>query len=310
LTRSLRDNSFEPLPALPSRPSDGHKGTFGTVAVVGGCCTGNTRMIGAPALAATGALRGGCGLVKVLAPEPIINEVLTLAPSATGIALKCERGGEIELAPAASALAQQAASGAVLCVGMGLGSCENVSRLIARAIEQQSVPVILDADGLNALAALIPAGIKPIARTIITPHPGEFHRLASACGLDLDPVSPASRVDAARALASHLACVVVLKGAGTIVTDSQRVYVNETGNASLATAGTGDVLAGVIASLVAQHAIGDEPALDLFSAAALATHIHGLAAELWCERHGATRGLLAMDLAAMIPGAIESLNRT
>ncbi len=138
----------------------------------------------------------------------------------------------------------------------------------------------------------------------MTPHPGEFRRLASAVGLDLDDaaaIDPARRVDSAGALAREHDAVVVLKGAGTVVTDGQRFAVNTTGNPALATAGSGDVLTGLIAALIAQH-------MSPFEAAALGAHLHGLAADRWADRHGPS-GLTAQDLARELPDAFEQIRR-
>ncbi|MDX1500159.1 MAG: ADP/ATP-dependent (S)-NAD(P)H-hydrate dehydratase, partial [Woeseiaceae bacterium] len=131
---------------------------------------------------------------------------------------------------------------------------------------------------------------------VLTPHPGEFRRLAAALALDDDTASPGGRRDAAAELARRLGCVVVLKGAGTVVTDGQRTFVNETGNAALATAGTGDVLTGLIAGLLAQG-------LDPERAAALGVEAHALAGDR-AAAHG-ERGLIASDLLAELRGVLN-----
>ena len=146
---------------------------------------------------------------------------------------------------------------------------------------------------LPALPALPP-------RVILTPHPGEYRTLAGALGIDTDPVDPDRRADAARDLAGRLGCVVVLKGAGTVVSNGIDTWTNDSGNVALATAGTGDVLTGVIAGLVAQGG------LSLYDCARLGVHLHGLAADRWTARHGDT-GLLASDLLDELPDTIAQL---
>jgi NAD(P)H-hydrate epimerase len=147
---------------------------------------------------------------------------------------------------------------------------------------------------------------------ILTPHPGEFRRLAAAVGIEADPIDPRGRSEAAAALAGRLGCIVVLKGAGTVVSDGLRTWVNQTGNAALATAGTGDVLTGVIAGLVAQFHREAVPrgaaagGLSLFDCARLGTRLHGLAADRWAGRHG-TAGLLVRDLLDELPDAMQQM---
>lgn len=306
------------IPYPPVRPDDGHKGTFGTVIVVGGCAT----MLGAPALCARAAFRGGSGLVKVACPaDPpeLLLQVLTVEPGATGVRLPM---GDIDAA--CDALNQADPGGeAVLAVGPGLGQGKAQAALVMRLLAGPRA-VVLDADGLNAIAAsLRDAGASGIGKTgsarasrsdaasqegthknaspprLLTPHPGEFRRLAQPLGITHDPTDPAQRPDAAAALAAALNVVVILKGQHTVVTDGRRYAVNATGNPALATAGSGDVLTGLAAALLAQG-------MDAFDAAYLAAHVHGRAADDWAATHGRA-GLRAMDLADGIPDALHAL---
>ncbi len=314
-----------PAPVLPRRDPRGHKGTFGTVAVVGGCGDPRGPMVGAPALAALGALRAGAGLVKVSAPETILGLVLGLVPSATGRGIPCRADGLIEPHDAAEAVDRAAAGADCLVVGPGLGPAQGRSlgtqTLALRAVQQHDVPVVIDADAINGLAQL-PELLRDFhAAAVLTPHPGEFRRLAESLAIEADPVEPGARSGAAEELARRLGCIVVLKGAGTVVTDGHRTWVCAWGSAALATAGTGDVLAGVIGGLIGQFVTPHEarpwpmpaaprPAgrpLDLFDAARLGVAIHARAGDLWCERRGASAGLLAMELAELIPEAAEEL---
>ena len=154
------------------------------------------------------------------------------------------------------------------------------------------------------------------AAAILTPHPGEYRRLAASLGISLDPVDPRTRPEAAAALGQRLGCIVVLKGSGTIVSDGQRTWQNDTGGSELATGGTGDVLAGIIAGIVAQfvafglHPRQPRPAsrpLDLFDAARLAVRAHGLAGDRWASRQGANAGLMATELADELPAVLASM---
>ncbi|MEM0913187.1 MAG: NAD(P)H-hydrate dehydratase [Planctomycetota bacterium] len=272
--------------ALPPRPADGHKGTFGTVVVVGGSAT----MPGAAAMAARAAFRGGAGLVKVVAEQAVLDRVLAIEPSATGVASgeRLDAGGVIEALRAADPDGR-----AVLAVGPGLGRS---AEAILPAVSNDTRPLVLDADGLNALAA---SGrrLRRRAPSVLTPHPGECRRLADALQLRIDPTDPATRPEVARRLAEMHEAVFVLKGAGTVVSDGQRTYVNDTGNVAMATAGMGDVLTGVTAALLA----AGMPAYD---AACLAVWLHGAAGDLWAHRHW-DRGLLARDLADLLPYAFR-----
>lgn len=311
-----------PLPSLPPRDQAGHKGTFGTVAVVGGCCTGGVRMIGAPALAAMAALRVGAGLAKLVMPGPILSAGIVLAPSATGLALPVGADDQVEPHDAAAGIDQAVAACDCLVVGPGMGLSAGTTAAALRAVQQHDVSVVIDADAIVALAAVPELARDFHAAAVLTPHPGEFRKLAKPFGVDEDPVDPKTRPRAAEHLAQRLGCIVVLKGAGTVVSDGHRTWVNTTGNAVLATAGTGDVLAGVIAGLAAQFVAKPEHArpwpmppkprpagkpLDLFDAARLAVAAHGMAAHRWRAARGASAGMLASELLVELPAVIESL---
>ncbi|MCE9589408.1 MAG: NAD(P)H-hydrate dehydratase [Planctomycetes bacterium] len=277
------------LPAAPDRPDAAHKGTFGTVIVVGGCGT----MIGAPALCAAAALRSGVGLAKVAAGRAILPFVLTIEPGATGIDVTT---GSLKRAMDRA----DPAGRAVLAVGPGMGKSNRAATLVMAALHGGR-RAVLDADGLNLLAASgeTVAGLRgeDSAKVVLTPHPGEFARLAKAMNIKPDPAGAPQRASAAAALAKSHGCVVVLKGRRTVITDGRRIAVNSTGNPALATAGSGDVLTGVIASLMAQG-------LSPFDAAQLGAHLHGLAADLWAAEHGRA-GLVARDLASLLPDALR-----
>lgn len=216
-------------------------------------------MTGAAILSGTAALRGGAGLVQVAVP----GEVLPTVAAGNPCYMTAPFGQDLRGRLAASeedGLVDLAVTWAdVVAVGPGLGLSEAMSTLIAALLERANKPLVIDADGLNALARL-PAESwqnRP-HRTVLTPHPGEFARL---CDQSADAVRD-RREELAIQYAAAQQAVLVLKGHRTIVTDGQRIYRNTTGNPGMATGGTGDVLTGLIAALIGQH-------LDAFSAALL-----------------------------------------
>lgn len=312
-------SASDPLPPLPARDPRGHKGTFGTVAVVGGRAHDMVHMVGGPAMTALAALRSGCGLVRLALPEPILDVGLAIAPSATGVALRTDREGMIIGHDAALAIDKLLLECNCLAIGPGLGVAEGPRAAALRAVVQEQVPAVIDADALNNLASIPELQRDFHAHAVLTPHPGEYARLADALGLGTDAVDPAGRPAAAERLAQVLGCVVVLKGAGTVVSDGHRTWVCGSANAALATAGTGDVLTGVVAGLIAQHhrtpiVAGERTitserrgGLSLFDCARVAVEAHARAADAWVERSGASGGLLATDLVEAIPRALESL---
>lgn len=306
------------LPQLPARPTDGHKGVFGTVCVVGGQAVLPRIMIGGPAFTATAALRSGAGLAVLAVPRPILPAALTIAPSATGLALPIDEHRRIRPSEAAELFDERMSEFDCMAIGPGLGADEPQQRLVVRLIAQDDAPVVVDADALNALAQLPGFQQDFHARAVLTPHPGEFMRLASSLGIQGDPSDPDDRPAAAASLAQRLGCVVVLKGAATIVSDGIETWKNPTGNVALATAGTGDVLTGIIAGFIAQFGRAhmgsgtkqvtpeQQGGLGLYDCARLGVYLHGLAADRWARRHGEA-GLLASDLLNELPDALAAL---
>lgn len=296
MSKPIPEPSTQRVPAPPPRPPSSHKGTFGTVIVLGGCET----MPGAPALCAAGALRAGAGLVKIAARADALPWSLVIEPSATGIALDPRGGG----AAVARSLDEADPQGrAVLAIGPGLGRSRWADDLVMMLLAGPR-RLVLDADGLNALATI---GGKWHAATghevVLTPHPGEFARLAASLDIRESSTDKANRPSAACALAAATGGVVVLKGEATVVADAAgRVFINTTGNPALATAGSGDILTGAVSALMAQG-------MDAFSAACLAVHMHGLAADLWAKDNGPS-GLTARDLASLLPRAMHQLRLT
>jgi NAD(P)H-hydrate epimerase len=202
--------------------------------------------------------------------------------------------GLIHLEPSIPALERLISSADVVAVGPGLGQSDDIRGLIGWLIQSTDKPLIIDADGLNALAAQ-PGLLSSLNRdVVVTPHPGEFARLTRT---DIAAVQADRVGNAARLAASSNQLVVVLKGAGTVVTDGRRVYVNHTGNPGMATGGAGDVLTGVIAALIGQR-------LPTFEAAQLGVYIHGLAGDIARDQSGAV-GMIAGDIVDSLPDAFD-----
>ncbi len=287
--------------SLPQRPADGHKGIFGTILVVGGRSGPSERMIGAPSLAAAGALRSGCGRVVLAMPEPILDRGLVLTPSATGRSLPVEQDGRLHASGACEAIDAVQGDVQSVVIGPGLGRGSDVQAVVAHLLSTSGPPLVVDADGLNAIADDPSMLDGCVRRCVLTPHPGEYARLASTLDLPEAGRDESSRRLAAEALATRIDGVVVLKGAGTIVSDGVRHWTCDTGSVVLAVPGSGDVQAGVIASLLAQ--LGEEPPAAV---AALATQLHAMAGRAWEREHG-TVGMLASELADMLPVAMRDV---
>ena len=270
-------------PSLPPRPVEGHKGLFGRVLVVGG----SEAMIGAPVLAGTAALRLGSGLVQIAVPRSNLAMCLSITPELIGLGLG-KAGGK-------RALIEAAEKADAIVVGPGLGHAPEAKARLGRLVRLKK-PMVVDADGLNILAAekRWPAYFK--ARAVLTPHPGEMARLGKLIDRTTVPNDDGGRIDLAVAAACAFGQVVVLKGHRTVVTDGRRVYVNHTGDSTLSKAGTGDVLSGMIGGLLGQ-------AMDHFDAACLGVYLHGTAGEIAGRKLG-RRSALARDVIDAIPEAV------
>lgn len=277
--------------SLAVRPFDAHKGTFGHLLVVAGS-VGKT---GAACMTAEGALRAGTGLVTVASPSSLnpvlamkLTEAMTVPLPETmeqSISLKARRRLK-ELSARVSAMA----------VGPGLSTHPETAQLVRDLVKGAEIPLVIDADGINAIA-VNPEVLREARTTLVlTPHPGEMGRLTGLTSSDVQR----NRLEVAEEFARKYGVVLVLKGAGTVVAcPDGSVYVNSTGNPGMATAGTGDVLCGVIAGLAAQ---GMDPA----RAARLGVFLHGLAGDMTAAEVGEV-GMIATDLMARLPAAIRSL---
>ncbi|MBG83281.1 MAG: NAD(P)H-hydrate dehydratase [Phycisphaerae bacterium] len=287
---------------LPSRPVDSHKGTFGTVMVIGGCDDADSCMVGGPAFSALGALRSGAGRVVMATPRGILGHCLEVSPSATGIPIDSIPFDD------ESELRSQLEMFQTIVLGPGLGTGSVAERLVSSILScRSSTPIVIDADAINIAARDPGQLIGSHSPCVLTPHPGEYRRLAHTLGISESPTSDTERIEAAMALSQAVGAIAVLKGAGTVVASGDSVWACDRGTPALATAGTGDVLAGIIAGLVAQSISLEQS--SLWRMAAWGVWIHAVSGERWSANHGDS-GLLAAELAAEVPGVMQSLPRS
>lgn len=271
------------LNILPERDRWGHKGDFGKILLL----CGSRGFTGAAYLAAMGALRSGAGLVYLGVPESIyaIEAVKLNEPVVFPLP---DRDGMLSRDAIPEILERLPRMDAVL-VGCGLGQSEDTRGVVQAVLEHAECPVVLDADGINLMAAH-----KDILRgrafpTVLTPHDGEFRRLGGIIGED--------RPEAAGDMARELGCILLLKGHRTCITDGVKTYINHTGNPGMAVGGSGDVLAGIITALLGQ---GISP----LEAAACGVWLHGRAGDLCAERMG-QYGMLPTDMLEVLPRLLK-----
>jgi ADP-dependent NAD(P)H-hydrate dehydratase / NAD(P)H-hydrate epimerase len=280
---------------LPPRPARAHKGDFGRVLVVGG----SIEYPGAPVLTGLGAMRAGAGLVRVAAADSVVARLSSAIPELTWLALDEEAPGLIAPGGWRRVTTEASASDATV-IGPGLGRQPATHRRTRQLITSLTVPTVVDADGLNALAegSRWWQGLR--APLVLTPHPGEFARLTGEAVPDADDDD--GRATAAAAAAARWGQVVVLKGARTVVAEPDgEILRSDVATPALATAGSGDVLAGAIGAFLAA---GATPMV----AAACGVAVHGAAGLLAAERIGSA-GTMARDVAGLLPAAIAQLGR-
>lgn len=278
---------------LPARPERAHKGDFGRVLVI----AGSIDYPGAALLAALGAMRAGAGVVRVAAAESVVARVSGTIPELTWMALDEEAPGLIAPGGWRRVTTESDGYDAVL-IGPGLGRQPATLRRTRQLIGSLTPPTVVDADGLNALADGSRWWQSLRAPLVLTPHPGEFARLTGEAAPSGD--DDAGRASAAAEAALRWGQVVVLKGAHTVVAEpGVEPLQSEIASPALATAGSGDVLAGVI---VAFLAAGVSPAV----AAGCGVAVHGAAGLLAADRIGSA-GVMARDIAALLPEAIAQL---
>lgn len=282
---------------VPPRPPASHKGTYGRVLVV----AGSTGMTGAAALASEAALRAGAGLVTLATPkhlnpilEGLLPEVMTLPLPETDV-------GSLSVSATSAILEFSEKTKSVLAIGPGLSQHPDTVSLVHQLVRENreqglGLRMLIDADGLNALAKA-PEIISLLDRdTVLTPHPGEMSRLTDTAVLTLED----DRISIAQQFANEYGVTLVFKGAPTVTAGANaEVWINSTGNPGMATGGMGDVLTGVIAGLMAQGHSSE-------TAAVLGVYLHGLAGDIAAEALG-RHGLIASDVLKAVPQAIASL---
>ncbi|MEM9410783.1 MAG: NAD(P)H-hydrate dehydratase [Planctomycetota bacterium] len=273
---------------LPVRPEISHKGDFGKVLFVGG----SAEMPGAIALSAMAALRTGTGLALVVTPHESRPVVASFSPCIMTLGVESESG---QLSSAANrTLGEKCDWADVVAIGPGMGQSPDGQKIVSSIYSHLNKPVVLDADALNNLASSGVDLSEHAAERILTPHPAEFSRLT---GEEFEMRSEME--DFCFELARRSQTIFVLKGHRTMVTNGEYILRNDTGNAGMATAGSGDVLTGVIASLIGQK-------MDAFESAKTGVHIHGLAADEYAS-NSESATMIASDLIEMLGAAITKM---
>lgn len=272
------------IPALPPRPADSHKGTFGHLLVL----AGSLRMSGAALLTARAALRSGPGLVTLGLPASVHPCLASAIQSNMSLPLPSTRTGTFSreaIQPALDFIGRRITA---VALGPGITTEDEAFAFATRVAQRARCPLVLDADGLNCVAKAPETIRAAVAPRILTPHPGEAARLLGRKTAQIQ----ADRKAAVLELANVFNAVVVLKGHRTLVADRERMYENATGNPGMATGGAGDVLTGIIGGLLAQ---GMSP----FDAAVVGTFVHGRAGDLAAAKIGQT-ALIAEDLVSWL----------
>lgn len=251
---------------LKKRPRDAHKGDFGRLL----CVCGSRTMTGAAYMAVTAAVRSGAGIVVAAVPECI--HAIMAVKTVESMTIPCPDSDGVFSVESIPVIIQAAEKSTACLIGCGVGSC---AETVIELLKQIKCPVILDADGINALSSHIDILYKKRAPLILTPHPGEMSRLLGGGIISADA---ADRINIAREFAVKYGVTLALKGAGTVVASPEgKIFVNTTGNPGMARGGSGDVLAGIISGLCAQGA-------ESFMAAVCGVYLHGLAGDVCAER--------------------------
>lgn len=273
LNREFMDN------LLPSREETAHKGNFGRILLL----CGSRGYTGAAALAAMGALRSGAGLVYLGVPESIYAIEAVKLTEPIVFPLPDEDGGYST--DAVGKIAQLLPKMDAVLIGPGIGRSKGAGAVVEYVLASFQGPVVLDADGMNCISAHKDILRGRTSPTVLTPHAGEFARLM--------PNMTGDRLNDARTLAQETGAVVVLKGHKTVVTDGTSAYLNTTGNPGMAVGGSGDVLAGIIVSLIGQK-------VPVLEASACGVWLHGAAGDLCAETIG-QYGMLPTDMLEVLP---------
>ncbi|NLP46036.1 MAG: NAD(P)H-hydrate dehydratase [Epulopiscium sp.] len=276
---------------LSNRREDSHKGDYGRVLIIGG----SRGMTGAPYLASQSALRTGSGLVYTMVPQSL--ETIMCIKLIEAIVKPIEDKGKGHfISESLNTIVKEIENMDALAIGPGMGVDTERIELIGEVIKSSEVPMVIDADGINCISYNVAMLLKKKRSIIITPHPGEMGRLMKKNIHEIQE----NREYYARYAAEKYNIFVVLKGHKTIVASPQgQLYINNTGNPGMATAGSGDVLTGIITSLLGQ---GVNP----FEAAKLGVYLHGMAGDLSRDKKG-EYGIIATDIVKNIPYSIKIL---
>jgi NAD(P)H-hydrate epimerase len=271
---------------VPARPRDSNKGMYGKVLIIGG----SRGKSGAAAMAGQAALRAGAGLVTVATPQSVLPVVAVTMPELMTEPLAETSEGTIANQPISSLLKDKTVVG----IGPGMTTFPETAAFVHRVGKECRVPIVIDADALNALVGFE----GDLGGAVLTPHPGEMARLI---GKDVHHVT-SNRIDVARDFAKRRNAYVILKGFRTIVaTPDESIYINPTGNPGMATGGTGDILTGMLAGILAQEYLG-----TFTERICLAVYLHGLAGDLAAEEMG-EESMVATDLLRFLPQAWDNL---
>ena len=276
-------NHKKVLELLPNRQMDAHKGHFGKLLLL----CGSRGYTGAAALAAMGALRTGAGLVYLAVPDSIY-EIEAMKLNEAIVHSLPDEGGMYSKAAATAVAPMLTGKNAVL-IGPGIGQSAGTAAIVKTVLKDFPGPVVLDADGINVMTAHKSILRERTSPTILTPHDGEFSRLTGQWKGD--------RITAAQNLAVDLNCIILLKGHRTIITDGVTTYRNFTGNPGMATGGSGDVLSGIIVSLLGQK-------LTPLEAAACGAWLHGAAGDI-CANEIGQYGMLPSDMVNVLPRLLK-----
>lgn len=270
---------------LPPRPHHAHKGMFGKLL----CVAGSRNMPGAAILASQAALRSGVGLYCLASDIDVCRLLVAQSPESLMLPLPTDYDGKLTQ-QAVPAILDAAKTASCILIGCGLGQSEALRQMVSSLLTQLDCPVILDADGLNVIASSIDILHEAKAKVVLTPHPGEMARLLHCSAADVQK----DRMAAAKRLAARFPnTVVVLKGAGTIIATADHAWLNTTGNSGMSKGGSGDILAGMIASLTAQHIAPED-------AAVIGVYLHGLAGDCAAAEFS-RRAMLPSDLIRQLP---------
>lgn len=280
-------------PYIFKRKPESHKGTYGHVLVIGG----SIGMAGAVSMASYAALRCGAGLVTAAVPESLLSMVAGFRPEIMTVPL-AETGKAAIALEALPAVENLLGAVSVCAVGCGMSRYMEAKQVINFILEKSGVPLVIDADGINALAEDISILNNRQVPVVLTPHPGEMARLIKKSIKEVQ----SDRLQIARRFAEEWNVTLVLKGNKTIVAmPNGDAYINITGNPGMATAGSGDVLSGIIAGFIAQG-------LNPQTAAIAGVYVHGLAGDLACSQKG-ERGLMAGDIIEGVPEVLRRIEK-